>query len=431
MLAKYWRPILLVLLPFAAGYYISYFFRTINALISGNLIKDFGLDASHLATMTSAYFLSFAAIQLPLGVLLDRFGPRRVQSGLLLVAAAGAELFARAEHYGLLVTGRALIGFGVAGSLIAGLKAIVMWFPKDRISLVNGCFIMLGTLGAVAATSPAEWLLPYLGWRGLIESVAVITAITAVATFSLVPDPLPESLAPSSRRIMNLNTIYGDPRFWRLAPLSTMCISTAWALQSLWAAPWLSDVEGLMHADVVAHLFVMAVALSTGALLLGLGADQPRRGGIRPETTLCSAALFFIGAELLLIMELRSLSYASWAVIASVGAATVLSYSAVAEYFPKEVAGQANAALNVLHIGGAFFLQQAIGVIVANWPCQDGHYPSVAYKVAFALVVVLQLAAIMWFMRWDQKIAAVLRTYALAHLGKRYAIRVVKTRRFD
>ena len=116
-------------------------------------------------------------------------------------------------------------------------------------------------------------------------------------------------------------------------------------------------------------------------------------------------------------MELRSLSYASWAVIASVGAATVLSYSAVAEYFPKEVAGQANAALNVLHIGGAFFLQQAIGVIVANWPCQDGHYPSVAYKVAFALVVVLQLAAIMWFMRWDQKIAAVLRTYALAHLG--------------
>jgi sugar phosphate permease len=107
----------LVLLPFAAGYFLSYFFRTINAVIAGQLTAELGLDASHLGLMTSVYFLTFAAIQLPLGVLLDRFGPRRVQSGLLLVAAVGAAMFARSNQFAALVVGRALIGFGVAGAL--------------------------------------------------------------------------------------------------------------------------------------------------------------------------------------------------------------------------------------------------------------------------------------------------------------------------
>jgi MFS family permease len=158
---RYWRPTLLVLMPFAAGYYLSYLFRNINALVAAGLRDDFQLDASHLGLMTSFYFLTFAIAQLPVGVLLDRYGPRRVQNALLLVAAAGTALFAISHRPGLLVTGRALIGLGVGGALIAGLKAVVLWFPKKRITFVNGCFIMLGSLGAISATWPAEWVLSY------------------------------------------------------------------------------------------------------------------------------------------------------------------------------------------------------------------------------------------------------------------------------
>src|SRR6516164_2954547 len=189
IIAAYWRPIVLVFLPFAAGYFLSYFFRTINAVIAGQLTAELELDASHLGLMTSVYFLTFAAIQLPLGVLLDRFGPRRVQSGLLVVAAGGAALFARSDDFATLVVGRALIGFGVAGALIAGLKAIVSWFPKERILLFNGCFIMLGTLGAICATSPAASLLEYIASRGLREVMAALTAPTALIIFFVVPDP--------------------------------------------------------------------------------------------------------------------------------------------------------------------------------------------------------------------------------------------------
>jgi MFS family permease len=118
-----------VLLPFAAGYYLSYLFRTINALIAGDLATELGLTAVDLGFLTSVYFLVFAAAQLPCGVLLDRHGPRTIQSLLLLLASAGALVFALADNLLGLVLGRALIGLGVALALMAGFKAIVLWFP--------------------------------------------------------------------------------------------------------------------------------------------------------------------------------------------------------------------------------------------------------------------------------------------------------------
>ena len=146
---KYRHPILLVLLPFASGYFLSYFYRTINAVISADLSSGMHLRASDLGLLTAVYFLSFAAMQLPVGVALDRYGPRRVQGILLLVAALGAALFGVAETLAGFIIGRALIGFGVAAALIAGLKSIRLWFPKEQLPLLNGCFIMLGTLGAL------------------------------------------------------------------------------------------------------------------------------------------------------------------------------------------------------------------------------------------------------------------------------------------
>src|SRR3954468_14080030 len=112
-----WRLTVRVFLPFAAGYYLSYLFRTINALIVSHLSSDAGLGSANLGLLTSVYFLVFAAAQIPVGILLDRFGPRRVQSALLLVAAAGAELFAMSEGLALLLLARAMIGIGVAAAL--------------------------------------------------------------------------------------------------------------------------------------------------------------------------------------------------------------------------------------------------------------------------------------------------------------------------
>jgi MFS family permease len=393
---KYRHPVLLVLLPFASGYFLSYFYRTINAVISADLSSSMHLRASDLGLLTAVYFLSFAAMQLPVGVALDRYGPRRVQGILLLVAALGAALFGAAETLAGFIIGRALIGFGVAAALIAGLKSIRLWFPKEQLPLLNGCFIMLGTLGALTATAPAELIVAWIGWRALFAGLAAATAACAVLIVVLSPEPVG---GPPQRRqgVISLKQIYTNQRFWRVAPLSTMCISTAWALQGLWAGPWLADVENLGRAEIVHHLFVMALALCVGALFLGILTERLRRHGVRAQLVLAAVGVLFIVAQLALILRLPVPSYLVWAIVGSVGAATVLSFTILAEYFPSEIPGQANAALNILHIGGAFILQYAIGIVVDIWDSKGGHYPVIAYQAAFTITLCLQVIAWSWF----------------------------------
>jgi MFS family permease len=149
-----------------AGQDLAFLFRTINALIAAPLALEFGLGAGDLGLLTSVYFLTFAAAQIPVGIVLDRDGPRRIQSALLPAIAAGAALFASSDDFWGLLWGRAIIGVGVAAALTSGLQALIFSFPRDRVPLLNGLMIMLGALGAVTATMPAEHLLSWLGWRG-------------------------------------------------------------------------------------------------------------------------------------------------------------------------------------------------------------------------------------------------------------------------
>lgn len=386
--------ILRVFLPFVAGYYIAYLFRTINAVLAAPLAMELGLGADDLGLLTSVYFLTFAAAQIPIGILLDRYGPRRIQSALLLVAAGGSALFAVSDHFWLLLVARALIGLGVASALTAGLKALVLWFPGDRVPLLNGLMVMLGALGAVTATLPADFLLAWIGWRELFGLFAALTFACAVMIYLVVPEAAPTK----SRAVkVGLRQVYADPRFWRLMPLSATCIGTAWSLQGLWAAQWFRDVEGLDRAGVVQHLLAMAVALSLGAILLGITADRLRRRGVGPEVLLGLVAAVFIAAQFVLILRLPLPSYLQWAVVAAVGAATVLSFAILAEYFPKELAGRANGALNLFHIAAAFAAQYVTGVVIQQWAPEAGHYPEIAYQTAFALNLVLQIAAWIWF----------------------------------
>ena len=225
---------------------------------------------------------------------------------------------------------------------------------------------------------------------GRSDSRAAATALSACAILIIVPEAAAPA-SPSSR--VKLRDIYRDARFLRLAPLSTLCIGTAWSLQGLWAASWLEHVDGLERTAVVRHLLVMGLALSLGAFLFGWGADRLRRRGVSRESFFAAIAIL-----LALVVRMPLPAYVPWATIAAVGAATVLSFAILSEYFPKEMSARANAALNILHLGGAFFLQYATGVIVALWPPEAGHPPAEAYQTVLALAVSLQIAGLLWFL---------------------------------
>jgi predicted MFS family arabinose efflux permease len=297
----------------------------------------------------------------------------------------------------MLLLGRAFIGLGVAVGLIAGLKAIVTWVPPQHVPLANGWYIMLGALGAVSATGPAELIVQSVGWRGLFAILAVASAIVALLILLIVPEKDQTAAADPSSNV-GFATIFRDPRFWRIVPLASTGAGLAWSLQGLWAAPWLTDVAGLERSAVVEHLTLMAAVLAASALLLGALAERLRRAGVSTEAFLAGTLGLSMVAQLALLLGVPLSSHVLFAVIASAGATPVLSFAIVARYFPKEVAGRANAALGVLNMGTAFGLQCLAGVIIAQWPADGGHYPAQAHQVALAAGLGLQLVGLAIFL---------------------------------
>lgn len=201
------RIVFSALLPFAAGYFMSYLLRAVNAVVAPDLVKDLSLSPGSLGLLTAAYLGAFALFQLPLGVLLDRYGPRKVQAGLLCVAAAGCAGFAFAPNLLGLFAARAVIGLGFSAGLMASYKSSATWVPADRRSLANTAIMSMGALGVVVATEPTEWLVGLIGWRSTFLVFAGM--ILLAAAFILVAAPRKDTLttpAPSAS---------SSARWWR------------------------------------------------------------------------------------------------------------------------------------------------------------------------------------------------------------------------
>lgn len=388
-----------IFIPFVTGYFISYYFRAVNAVLSPRFAAELGLDATQIGVITSAYFLTAAAVQIPVGAAFDRWGPRAVQIPCLLIAAVGALLSARADSYVMLLLGRSLIGIGVASSLMAGLKAIVLWMPRHQIATMNGLFIAIGSTGALCASVPTELALTWLSWRELFDRLAVLCLISSLAVAILAPRGGGSDLRLSRRPAPGLVSVVTDLRFWRLAPLSASTIGAAWAFQGLWAAPWLSDVGRLEQSTIAWHLLAMATALSLGALGFGVLIRTMKRIGVETSAILGSAGTVFILAEIGVALNLPVSPLLTWCLIGAFGAGTVISYSLTAEWFAQELIGRANGALNVLHFAFAFAFQGIFGWAISHWPRDGGgHYPADAYKAVLLLTITLQLLALLWFL---------------------------------
>ena len=251
--------------PFAAGYLLSYLFRTVNAVISPELVRDLALDPSSLGLLTSAYFLAFGAAQIPVGMLLDRFGPRRVEPVLLSIAAGGALLFAYADSLLALALARAVIGLGVCACLMAPLKAIAAWYPPERLGSLAGWIMVAGGLGALAATTPLELALHVTGWRNIFVALAATTFAVALFIAWRVPDiAKPVHAAGFRAQWAGVSAVFRHPRFWWIAPLGAFCMGSFFAIQGLWAVPWLMEVQGETRSGAARHLLWMSVATLLG-----------------------------------------------------------------------------------------------------------------------------------------------------------------------
>ncbi|ACV33436.1 MFS transporter [Accumulibacter sp.] len=385
-------------LPFAGAYFLSYLYRTANAVIGPILTAELALGAGSLGLLTSAYFLSFAAAQLPLGMLLDRFGARRVESGLLLIAATGAATFAIGKSIGDLAFSRALIGLGVSACLMAAFKAFSLWFPADRQASLTGWIMTSGGLGALAATAPLEAALQVAGWREIFVGLAGLTLLVAIWLFLSVPERTdgakPEPLAA---QWAGVRQVFASAHFWRFAPLGLTLVGGFMAVQSLWSVSWLMQVNGYARAVAADHMAGMSAAMLIAYLLIGLLATGLARRGIKPLMLLAAGLGLSLLTLALIVTQAVEHTHLLWIAYGSFSSFGTLAYSQAAAGFAVALSGRANTAFNLMVFVGAFGVQWGLGLLIDLLQAQ-GQTAAMAHRNALLSLLGAQLAAYLWFL---------------------------------
>src|SRR5687768_14720237 len=254
----------------------------VNAVLAPTLAQEFGLSAGGLGLLSSMYFFSFALCQLPVGIAMDRFGPRRVNAALLLIAAAGGAWFASAESASAAIAARALIGVGVSVALMASLTAFVLWYPADRLSTMNAVAFSVGMIGAMTVTVPLELLLRVWPWRQAFLLIVAASILVSLVLWFWVPERSARRAERISELVADLKSMLRDPGFLRLAVCLGASQFAAVSLQTLWVATWLRDVAGYTPAQVAQGLLAVNASMIVGYLGFGRAADLLQRRGRSP-----------------------------------------------------------------------------------------------------------------------------------------------------
>lgn len=386
---------LTIFVPFGLGHFVSYLFRTVNALIYVDLEHELHLPASSLGLLTGVYFLTFAAAQIPLGVMLDRYGPRSVQAPMLLFAVLGSLIFSFAHSEMGLIMGRGLIGLGVAGSLMSAIKACTIWLPVERLPLTTACLLSVGGLGAMASTTPLHELMRWITWREAFLILALLTLAVCLIIHISVPrtyKPKPTTLAEMSSAVAAL---YSSWVFWRLALYSVFAHAIYMSVLSLWMGPWLKDVGRVGEAGMASTLLWGTVAMVAGSLAFGSITDYLRRFGVQPIMVCGTGVAIFIGFQILMISGLPVAPLLIAMGFSFFGTSTTMNYAIVAQSVPPELAGRVSSSFNLVVFVLAFALQWLMGEILNAWPSTGPGHSAIAYQWTLGCMIALQIPGIL------------------------------------
>ena len=381
------QKFIFIFLPFACGYFLSYLYRSTNAVLAPYLSNDLNLNAEQLGLITSAYFLTFGLFQLPLGVLLDKFGARKVQSILFLIAATGAILFSLGNDVWSLVTARGLIGLGVSGALMAAFKAFAVWYPKERLPLLIGLFMSAGGMGAIVASTPLEMALQITDWRGVYLFIGIVTIFVGVLIFFIVPEKQENNYNEKALPVLKvLKHIYTSYAFWRIGPLSGIAGGTGLAILVLWAGPWLSDIGRFNKNEIANILFISTIMMTIGTTSLGIITDYLRKFNIYPVGVMGGALFVFIIPLTIITFGIMPKAIWPWVILSITSLAATLAYAGLSQHFPTSYAARASTAINLICFLMAFIAQYAIGFIMQLVePGKQSGYSIKAYQAGFGL----------------------------------------------
>ena len=384
------RRAVAVFLVFAFAYFFSALLRAITATLAPVFKGELGLDAAQLGLLAGAYFLGFSAMQLPLGHLLDRHGPKRTTIGLLAVAVVGCAGFAVARDMGQLLLARSIIGVGVSACLMAPLTLFRRCFDEATQLRANSWMLMTGSIGMLASTLPVQWMLPSVGWRGMFAAAAVLLALSIVLVASTAPADSTHSPAGHGTG-QGYAAVFRSTAFRSLAPIGFFGYGGLIAMQSLWIGPWLTVVGGRTAGEAATGLFVVNASMLLAFLCWGWAMPRLVKTGwsaarlircIWPLSVACMALLIWRAAEA------GPAHWAVWCVLTSV---VTLSQPAVGQAFAVHLAGRALSAFNLVIFFGVFAVQWGLGLLIdafarAGWSPSDAHCMAMVVYLATCMV---------------------------------------------
>jgi predicted MFS family arabinose efflux permease len=407
---------IVVFLAFAFAYFMSSLIRAITATISPTLTLELGLQARDLGLLSGGYFLGFAAMQLPLGKWLDKFGPKKVILCFLSVAVVGCLAFAEATSFSGLLAARLLCGAGVSACLMAPLTGYRRWLAPSSQIRANSWMLMSGSLGLVASTLPVQWLMPIWGWRGIFIALAAMTFIAVVTIWMVVPAwrtaPViatvsQASAASNAQTSGSYAQVWAHPYIRSLIPLAFFLYGGLVAVQTLWVSPWMIKVAGYSPQEAAQGLFFINVAMLFAFWLWGsinpwlfrknVSSDRLMLRGLPVSFVILAIIIIAAKAENTWTVGINIYVYALWALYCVSCTFISLSQPAIALTFPQELAGRALSAYNLVIFAGVFVVQWGIGLMVDGFKAL-GWAEVAAFQGALGVFLLCNVTSYVYFM---------------------------------
>src|SRR5690606_20160278 len=393
---------------FAWGVFVSFMLRSVNAGIAGDLSSQLHLTSAQLGSLSSAYFLGFALMQLPLGVMLDRYGARRIQAVLLLIAAIACWIFSVADAYWHLWFSRALMGVGTAGALMSALKAFRYWYAAQRQQSLAALMMVSGTSGALFATLPVRWIVNEFGWRPVFGATGFVLLSVSLLVFMFVPRDEEEAsrvaIGQKSRRDYlkeNLDTyrhIFTDGYLWRFGLVAMFAHGGVGAMQALWLGPWLVTVQGLSLNGAAERLLYFNFAMLVGYFAQIALLRYTRLRLVSLPKIIAVVAALAIGIQVGLVWWQAPYAWTLWLLLAVLTTFFTMIMPHMSLSFAPTMAGRAYVAYNVLIFAGNWMVQYGFGAVVYMAETQFEMPGAAAFGVAQLVWAAVQLFGVVWLL---------------------------------
>ena len=394
-----------VFLVFAFGYFLSCLLRAITATLSPVLTSEFNLLAADLGLLAGGYFFGFACMQIPLGYLLDKFGPKKIISIFLLIAFIGTTSFALSQTFSGLFISRILIGIGVSACLMAPLTGYRIWFAENLQQRANSWMLMIASLGFVSSTLPVQLLLPSFGWRWIFGGIAILILVSTFLMLIFIPNWNQKEIINSTKNLDqsgSLSDVWKSKFFISVIPMGLFNYGGLMAIQTLWAGPWMIRVAGYTPIESATGLFWINITMLFSFFVWGYFLPKINDKGFSALKILkFGLPVSFIVMLIIIILGSKAgAAYLTLFILSSIFLS--VTQPAVGLSFPSYLAGKALTSFNLLIFSGTFIMQWLIGFII-DYTKMLGHSELLGFKAAFSVFLLLSLFSYFFFIILNKK----------------------------